>query len=45
MISLLDLCAQTRGIAASLPKEVVDRLLHGDSEKTSKEWEELGESR
>jgi len=32
---------QTREIAASLPKEVVGRLLHGDSKKGCNKWREL----
>jgi len=35
---------QTREIAASLPKGVVDRLLNGDGKKASREWRELRES-
>ncbi|GAI92930.1 unnamed protein product, partial [marine sediment metagenome] len=33
---------QTREIAASLPKGVVDRLLHGDGKKASREWRKSG---
>jgi len=33
---------QTREIAASLPKELVDRLLHGDGKKAPREWRKSG---
>jgi len=36
---------QTREIAASLPKGVVDRLLHREGEKASNEWRRLGAQR
>jgi len=33
---------QTREIAASLPKEVVDGLVHGDGKKAPREWRKSG---
>ena len=34
----------TREIAASLPKEVVNKLLHGVGEKACNKWREVRES-